>query len=388
MRYPLKRKRFFLREHPQDSEAGLAEFFRTGELLIQGDNKNALQWLRTDPSICRRISLVYIDPPFGTRQDFTVTPERIATVSRGNGGQVAYSDNLSGEAYLKFIKVRLQALKEIMAQDGSIYVHIDCKVGHYVKCLMDEIFGSKNFINDITRIKCNPKNFHRKGYGNVKDIILFYKNGKDFIWNDLRWDIRIPLEDDRFRSVDPDGRRYTTTPLHAPGETRHGDTGKPWRGLRPPPGRHWRYPPRVLEELDKKGLIEWSSTGNPRKKIHADEVMKAGRKIQDVWFFKDPQNPRYPTEKNPEILKQIVANSSRPGDIVLDAFCGSGTTLIAARELGRRWIGIDCSPVAISVAKKRLPGCGFVRLRDAVVEEIEWIPGPEKQLDWLKQGTI
>lgn len=228
---------------------------------------------------------------------------------------------------------------------------------------MDRVFGRKNFINDITRIKCNPKNFSRSGYGNIKDIVLFYSKSGRCIWNDLRQSIDL-LEDSRFRSVDLNGRRYTTTPLHAPGETTNGMTGKSWRGMLPPMGRHWRYSPEVLESLDKEGLIEWSSTGNPRKRLYADEVEKTGMKIQDVWPFKDPQNPRYPTEKNFEMLRMIVSNSSNPNDIVMDAFCGSGTTLVAAEELGRKWIGIDNSALSMSICKSRLAtaGCDVMKI--------------------------
>lgn len=377
-----------IREAQADFPENLAEIFRKGELLVQGDNSSVLHALRRYPDIGGHVRLVYIDPPFGTRQDFSVTPERIATISRGNGGTIAYRDHLSGEAYLKFLKARLQAIRDVMADDGTIYVHIDCKVGHYVKCLMDEVFGSRNFINDLTRIKCNPKNFSRKGYGNTKDMLLFYRKGKNLVWNDLRLPIQVPIDDKRFRSVARNGRRYTTTPLHAPGETMNGATGKPWRGFKPPPGRHWRYPPSVLEELDKKGLIEWSSTGNPRKKNYADEVMKVGIRMQDVWVFKDPQYPKYPTEKNLDMLKFIVANSSHPGDIVLDAFCGSGSALVAARELGRKWIGIDSSPVAIATATKRLLGASVVRVKDNEVDVLQWALGLEKQLDWLRPVTI
>jgi adenine-specific DNA-methyltransferase len=128
----------------------------------------------------------------------------------------------------------------------------------------------------------------------------------------------------------------------------------------PPRGRHWRYPPDVLEQLDRQGLIEWSSTGNPRKKIYADEFVKKKMYRQDIWEFKDPQYPSYPTEKNLEMLKVIVEASSNRGDIVLDCFSGSGTTLIAAEQLGRRWIGIDNSPKAIEVTLKRLKTLGTV----------------------------
>lgn len=364
-------KDFLVRDTPIVPLSSLRAPLHQRELLVQGDNLRAMELLQENSDVFGKVRLVYIDPPFGTRQSFTITNGRIATISRRNGGTVAYQDELSGEAYLSFLRKRLLLIRELMAEDSSIYFHIDCKVGHYVKCLMDEMFGQQNFVNDITRIKCNPKNFDRKGYGNIKDTVLFYRKSEKLVWNNVTQPIEICEDDNRFRMIDSEGRRYTTTPLHAPGETLNGATGKPWRGMQPPPGRHWRYAPHVLDELDKRGRIVWSSTGNPRKKIYADEVMKAGVKIQDVWAFKDPQNPRYPTEKNLEMLKLIVSNSSGPNDIVLDAFCGSGTTLLAARELGRKWIGIDASEVAISTCKARLPGCPLVRvadLKEALVE--------------------
>jgi len=181
------------------------------------------------------------------------------------------------------LRKRLILLREILAEDGSIYVHIDYKIGHYVKVIMDEVFGKENFINDITRIKCNPKNFDRKGFGNIKDLILFYSKGASYIWNEPREEFTDEDIKRLFPKVDKDGRRYTTTPLHAPGETRNGPTGRPWKGLKPPKGRHWRYSPEELTRLDKEGLIEWSSTGNPRKKIYADEMLGKGKKRQDIW---------------------------------------------------------------------------------------------------------
>ena len=202
---------------------------------------------------------------------------------------------------------------------------------------MDEIFGPDRFINDITRIKCNPKNFERKAYGNIKDMILFYSKTSKYVWNDPREELTEEDIKRLFPKIDSNGRRYTTTPLHAPGETKNGPTGQPWRGIKPPKGRHWRYPPEELERLDKMGLIEWSSTGNPRKKIYVDDVLAKGKKRQDVWELKDPPYPTYPTEKNLEMLKTIIEASSNPDDIVLDCFVGSGTTIVAAEKTGRRW---------------------------------------------------
>lgn len=324
-------------------------------LLISGDNLLGLEYLLNSAEMRGRVALIYADPPYGTKQVFTVSENRRATISRAKNGGVAYSDKMAKKEYLEFLGRRLELMRELLREDGSIYLHIDLKMGHYVKCLMDDIFGEKNFINDITRVKCNPKNFRRSGYGNVKDVILFYAKNKNFVWNNPRE--KIDTENDpRFNKVDEDRRAYTTTPLHAPGETENGPTGRIWRGLYPPAGRHWRYPPEELERLDKAGLIEWSSTGNPRKKIYADEVKRNGVKVQDIWVFKDPQNAIYPTAKNLELLKLIIRASSNEGDIVLDPFCGSGTTLVAADELGRPWLGIDSSEIAIDVCVARLEG--------------------------------
>lgn len=320
--------------------------------LIWGDNLEALELLLREPSIRGQVRLVYIDPPYATNQEFRVGESRTSTVSSSYDDRVAYEDRLAGEAYLRFLRDRLILLKEILAEDGSIYVHVDIKVGHYVKVLMDDIFGASNFINQIIRIKCNPKNFSRRGYGNIHDMILFYSKGSNFVWNESRESLSDADIQRLFPKVDKYGRRYTTTPLHAPGETRKGATGMPWRGINPPKGRHWRYPPKELDRLDKEGLIEWSPTGNPRKILYADEVRLKGRKRQDVWEFKDPPYPVYPTEKNIEMLKVIIQASSNPDDIVMDCFSGSGTTLVAAELLGRRWIGIDSSEVAIQITQK------------------------------------
>ncbi len=319
--------------------------------LIKGDNLAVLKFL-IDNGLKGKIDLVYIDPPFSTNNTFRMSKERANSISRSDSDNVAYDDSLVGPEYLEFIREKLILLRDLLSDKGAIYFHIDYKIGHYIKVLMDEIFGKENFVNDITRIKCNPKNFNRKAFGNIKDMILFYSKTREHIWNESK--TKFSEEDIKrlFKKVDKDGRRYTTVPLHAPGETKNGPTGQLWRYMFPPKGRHWRSSPKVLEELDKKGLIEWSKNGVPRKKIYADE--KDGKKIQDVIEFKDSQNPAYPTEKNLDLLKLIISNSSNKNSIVLDCFCGSGTTLKAAQDLGRKWIGIDQSEEAIKVTLERL----------------------------------
>ena len=319
--------------------------------LIKGDNFLVLKYL-LNHGFRGKIDLVYIDPPFATNNIFRISKEKANSISRSDSDNIAYDDSLLGSEYLEFMRERLIILRELLSDKGSIYLHIDCKIGHYIKILMDEIFGKENFINDITRIKCNPKNFDRKAFGNIKDMVLFYSKTGNHIWNEPKAEFSEEDIKKLFKKIDKNGRRYTTIPLHAPGETKSGLTGQKWRGMMPPKGRHWRSPPDVLEELDKQGLVEWSKNGVPRKKIYADE--KDGKKIQDILEFKDSQNPIYPTEKNLDLLKLLINASSNKDSIILDCFCGSGTTLKAAKDLDREWIGIDKSEEAINAAMKKL----------------------------------
>ncbi|MBM2821235.1 MAG: methylase domain protein, partial [Candidatus Berkelbacteria bacterium] len=301
--------------------------------------------------------LVYLDPPFATKNVFRKGKDRTATISSSIDDEIVYIDDKVGDEYIEFLKERVILLRELLSDSGSLYLHIDYKIGHYVKIMLDEIFNAKNFRNDITRIKCNPKNFKRKGYGNIKDLILFYTKADKFIWHEplvKREEFEISK---LFNKIDKKGKRYTTNPLHAPGETKNGPTGQIWKDMSPPKGRHWRYDPKVLEELDKQGLIEWSPNGIPRKIIYADDYEL--KRMQDIWEFKDSPNPDYPTQKNLEMLEFIIKTSSNPDSIVLDCFCGSGTTMVGANILGRHWIGIDDSMQAIKVSKSRLYNGGL-----------------------------
>lgn len=334
------------------SKAELHVVFGNGaeNKLIHADNLSALRTLLDD--YVGKVDLIYIDPPFATNGHFKISEDRANTVSSSNNDAIAYSDTLVGAEFLEFLRERLIFLRELLSERGSIYLHIDYKIGHYVKLIMDEVFGRDMFRNDITRIKCNPKNFNRRAYGNIKDLILFYSKSVMPTWNNPRLPFSEDDEERLFKKTDAKGRRYTTIPLHAPGETLNGNTSKEWKGIKPPKGRHWRTDPAILEEWDKLGLIEWSTNGVPRKKIFLDE--KDGKKVQDIWEFKDPQYPQYPTEKSLDLLKFIIEASSNEGDLVLDCFAGSGTTLVAAQSLNRNWIGIDQSEPAMKVIQKRL----------------------------------
>lgn len=314
--------------------------------LYYADNLHIIPSLLADDSVRGRIRLIYIDPPFATKSVFQ---------SRSQND--AYQDLLSGAHYVEFMRERLIFLRELLSEDGSIYIHLDENMAFYIKVVMDEVFGKSNYRNWITRKKCNPKNYTRKTFGNISDYILFYTKSDNYVWNRpiQEWTEETARKEYQYLE-EGTGRRYKKVPIHAPG-VRNGETGKSWRGMLPPPGKHWQFLPKTLDEMDAKGEIYWSPTGNPRRKIYLDS--STGVPVRDIWTqFRDAHNQNiritgYPTEKNPDLLTLIIKASSNEGDFVLDCFSGSGTTLGVASQLQRRWIGIDNSPEAIRTTLHR-----------------------------------
>ncbi len=307
--------------------------------LYFAENLSVLSRLARNSAVCGNVRLVYIDPPFATQTVFH--SRRLAH---------AYEDVYECAEYLEFIRERLIFLHLLLAGDGSIYVHLDAKMVFHVKLLLDEVFGPENFRNCITRKKSNPKNYTRNQFGNTSDYLLFYSKSPKYVWN-RQAEPWTEVRAREYHYVDPaTGRRFMKVPVHAPG-VRRGETGQPWRGVMPPPGKHWQYTPTTLDELDANGEIFWSRNGNPRRKVYLDE--SSGISVQDIWLdYRDAHNQMvhvtgYPTEKNLNLLRRVVAASSNPGDLVLDCFAGSGTTLVAADMLGRDWIGVDNSPEAL-----------------------------------------
>lgn len=317
-------------------------------MLFFGDNFDALLYLMNN-GYKGKINLVYIDPPFATTSYF---------VNRNQ--EQAYSDSLCGGEYVEFLRKRLILLFQLLSDNGSIYLHLDNKMAFTMKLIMDEIFGEENCRAFITRKKCSTKNYTKKTYGNISDYIMFYTKSSHYTWNRPYepWEIDKMME--QYPCVDDKGRRYKKVPVHAPG-IRNGETGKVWRGKLPPVGKHWQYTPDKLDELDAAGEIYWSPNGNPRRMVFCDP--SKGIPVQDIWLnYRDSINQAqkttgYPTEKNYEMLKLIVNASSNPGDIVLDCFAGSGTTLGAAFECERNWIGVDNSTQSlISILKRFTKG--------------------------------
>ena len=314
-------------------------------MLFYGDNFDVLLYLLHN-GYKRKVTLIYIDPPFATASNF---------INRKL--EHAYSDALCGGEYVEFLRQRLILMRELLSDKGSIYLHLDNKMAFTMKLIMDEVFGEDNCRAFITRKKCSTKNYTKNTFGNVSDYIMFYSKGSEYVWNRpyASWEMDRMIEEYPYID-DNTGKRYKKVPVHAPG-VRNGETGKEWRGKLPPVGKHWQYTPEKLDELDAAGEIYWSPNGNPRRKVFCDP--SKGIPIQDIWLnFRDSINQAqkttgYPTEKNYEMLKMIVSASSNPGDIVMDCFAGSGTTLGAAFECGRTWIGADNSIESIKAILKR-----------------------------------
>lgn len=314
--------------------------------LYFGDNLDVMKLLIQSNELRGKVKLVYIDPPYGTNSIFQSRHQKNS-----------YKDDLVGSHFIEFIRRRLILIRELLSDDGSIYLHLDGNMAFQIKIIMDEVFGSKNFRGFITRKKCSNKNSTRKTYGNISDYIIFFSKGDNYTWHratDAWTDEKILKE---YPCIDEKtGRRYKKVPIHAPG-IRNGETGKEWKGMMPPSGKHWQYTPDKLDELDSKGEIYWSANGNPRRKVFLDE--DKGIPVQDIWLdVQDSLNQNikitgYPTEKNPHLLERIIKASSNEGDIVLDCFSGSGTTLDLAEQLNRKWIGIDNSSEAVYNIFKR-----------------------------------
>ncbi len=294
----------------------------------------------------RKATLFYLDPPYRTGFDF-----------HSRSLEHAYNDDMGQAAYIEFMRRRLILMRECMTDDGSIYVHIGHQMLAHIKVIMDEVFGPEQFRNLITRRKCSSKNFTSKQFANINDFILFYSKRRSYKWNQPQIEAEEAWVLKEYPKLDTLGRRYKLVPIHAPG-TRNGETGQPWRDMIPPPGKHWQYVPQKLEEFDRQGDIHWSKNGNPRRKVYWSADKK--RKLTDYWeqyrdaHHQSVQITGYPTEKNLDMLKTIVAASSDVGDLVIDPFCGSGTTLQAARDLDRRFIGVDTSFTAAKATLQRM----------------------------------
>ena len=316
-------------------------------MLIFGDNLLALKALYNDQQgedrfrTKNRIKLIYIDPPFATRQDFMKDREK------------AYRDKVIGAQFIEFLRRRLILMREILADDGSIYVHLDTKKSHYIKAVLDEIFDEVNFRNEVVWKRQSAHSDSSK-FGAIHDTIFLVTKSDHWIWNEVLCAPSREYLSGFFDQIEKGtGRRYARGDLTAGGLS-GGGYDYEFNGIR----RVWRYPKERLEELQKEGRLHWPRKGVPRLKRYLDVF--EGVPAQDVWadisviHNQSPERVGYPTQKPEALLERIITASSNTGDIVLDAFMGAGTAPVVAEKLGRRWIAMDCGKLAIYSAQKRL----------------------------------
>ncbi len=284
-------------------------------------------------------------------------------------------------AYLSMMAPRLVELHRVLKPAGSLYLHCDPTASHYLKMLMDAVFDPKNFLSEIIWKRTHAHGSSKR-FAPVHDTIFFYARSDAYTWSALTIPQSSKYVEGHFTSEDSDGRRFQPITLTGAG-VRRGESGKPWRGIDPTNvGRHWALPGDILDRLNVEGKtvqdkldaldcakrIYWPKKegGTPRLKWYADEL--EGNAISDIWTDIPPIPARaaerlgYPTQKPEALLDRILRASSREGDVVLDPFCGCGTAIAVAQRLGRRWIGIDITHLAVSLIKHRL--------RDAFGDEI------------------
>ncbi len=349
----------------RDLWAGWSERYPHGGLLFHGDNKEVLAHLLVN-GFRGKIKLIYIDPPFDSGANYVrqvrlrgVTgTTQIAGEGYTLGEQIQYTDIWANDNYLQFMYERLLLLKELLAEGGSLYLHCDWHKNHHLRCLMDEVFGESNLVNEIIWQRLSARS-DSDTYNHIHDTILFYAKGKPATWNKQY----LPYDDKYvkkfYKHTDEYGRQYSKGDLLAAG-IRKGETGREWRGINPTAlGKHWMTEPAKLDELDQQGRIEWPKRGRiPRLRRYLDEM--PGVVLQTLWTdislvqASAIENENYPTQKPEALLERIIRASSNPGDIVLDCFIGSGTTAAVAQRLGRRWIGCDINKGAIQTTAKRL----------------------------------
>ena len=354
--------------------------------IWSGDNLDIMRGMNSE---C--VDLIYLDPPFNSNRHYEAP---IGSEAAGASFKDAWTLNdvdvhEHGEladrnpaayavieaarqahgkgmmAYLIMMAVRLLEMRRITKETGSIYLHCDPTAAHYLKLLLDAIFGTTNFIGEIVWRRHNARSAAKR-WPRIHDTIFCVAKSHHFCFTPLKVagdKLKIP----HTLITGSDGRKYQTYELTGAGMTACGESGQPWKGYNPSAmGRHWANSRTKMNELDRAGLIHWSKKtgargGFPRRRA-ADPFVPEAREVTvgDVWTDIDRINQAakerkgYPTQKPLALLERIIRASSNPGDLVLDPFCGCATTLVAADRLQRKWAGIDLSPLAIKLVNERI----------------------------------
>ena len=331
--------------------------------LIWGDNKLILSSLKNGPmrdEIEKQggLKLIYIDPPFDVGADFSMDIEiggDTFTKKPNILEEIAYRDTWGkgADSFIAMIYERLSLMRDLLAEDGSIYVHCDWRLNSSIRLVIDEIFGSSNYLNEITwqRTSAHSDPEH---YGVNVDSILYYSKSGRRSWNQ-QYGAHSEEYKKRFRNSDPDGRLWTDDNLTAKGLSGGGYTYE-YKSIT----SLWRCPIETMQRLDGEGKLHFTKAGGIRLKRYLDETI--GVPLQTLWSDIFPVNSQakeridYPTQKPEALLERIIKASSNEGDLVADFFCGSGTTAAVAEKLGRKWICTDLGKFAIHTTRKRLIG--------------------------------
>lgn len=290
------------------------------------------------------VRLIYIDPPFATKQEFS-----------GSKDQKAYQDKVAGAEFVEFLRRRLVLMHELLSDDGTLYVHLDTRKSHYMKVILDEIFGEHRFMNEVIWRRSTAHASAEK-YGAVHDTILIYTKSSDKIWNPPLAAMDQEYIDKYFRYDDGDGKKYWLEDATGAGEGPARRFGT--QTISPPPGRHFRWTQDKIDTFWEQKRFYITPNGRVQFKRYLEG--HAGKAVGDVWDDIKRINQvaaervQYPTQKPEQLLERVVEASSDEGDIVLDAFAGSGTTLAVAEKLKRRWIGVDGGKLAIYTIQKRM----------------------------------
>jgi adenine-specific DNA-methyltransferase len=334
--------------------------------LIWGDKKYVLPSLL--PEFAGKINLIYIDPPFATGADFSFTaaiPESDQSFSKEPSiiEQKAYRDTWGRglDSYLQWFYETAIFLRELLSEDGTVYVHCDSGVNSHLRLILDEVFGKVNFINELIWRRTGTHGTTRS-YGVIHDTILFYAKSETYNFHPLSTILEKEYIESHYTQHEVDGRRYQLISAHGQGQgpsRRFGD-----KVIAPPKGRHWAYSQDVIDKLLAEGMIVFTSNGMPRIKRYADQATMPIPTIwQDIAVINSQAEERlnYPTQKPEALLQRVIKASSNEGDIVLDCFCGSGTSAVVAEKLGRHWITCDLGRFAIHTTRKRLLSIDYVK---------------------------
>jgi len=393
-------------------------------MLYYGDNIEILPRYIKDESI----DLVYLDPPFNSNQDYNVLFKeqdgtRAASQIRAfedtwtwdqedeavyadivvKGGKVAdclrafrtFLGPCDMLAYLVMMAPRLIELRRVLKSTGSIYLHCDPAASHYLKMLMDSIFGPENFLNEIIWQRSTAKGHAYTRFPSAHDSLLFFKKSEKPVWNTQYLAYRDEYIKSHYNRVEEGtGRFYRLDNCLNPNPNRPNLTYE-WHGLL----RVWRWTKEKMQNLNNEGRLIYSKSGMPNYKRYLDEM--SGTPLTSVWTDIPPINSQaqerlgYPTQKPEALLERIIEASSNEGDLVLDPFCGCGTTIAAAQKLKRRWIGIDITHLAMTLMKKRLLDAFGTEAKFDVIGEPTSLPDAEAlaasdpyQFQWWALGLV